>query len=228
MKQVLLIDSDTAVTSFLKEKLSVQQISIETATIGRDAYTKLIAVLPDLIIIDVLKDMTNVIEFLKKKVADPNAHSTPVIIMGNSDDRALITQLSAYRVQKYFPKPLKLDQFFNAIGQAMQLSFSADPTYCIMEMHITDNIIFIELAGGLNRDKIALLKYKLSNIIYDYSLAKPKLMLMLSGMDLSFVDTSNIVYLMDNILSNAHIKHENVKVLTQSTFGGTHQGAHGV
>mgnify|MGYP002626098773 CR=1 FL=1 len=218
MKQVLLIDSTPAVLDFFKEKLSIQQITIESAKSGRDAYTKLISILPDLVLIDTPKDMTSVHEFLDKKINDPNAHSIPTIIMGESDDRLQITQLSAYGVHKYFPKPIKVDQLFNAIGHAMHLNFSADPTPCIMEMHLTDNIFFIEIADGLNRDKIALLKYKLSHIINDYSLAKPKLVLMLSGMELSFVDTSNIVYLMDNILGNTHIKHENVKVLSTSNF----------
>ena len=71
MKQVLLIDASPLFRDFLKEKLTDEKIGIETATIKRDAFTKLLSTLPELIIIDVETDVFNLNEFLLKKISAP-------------------------------------------------------------------------------------------------------------------------------------------------------------
>ena len=71
MKKVLLIDGSPMFTEFLAEKFKAESIGLETAGGSRDAYTKIIMLLPDLIIIESETgiDMT-VQDLLDRKIAD--------------------------------------------------------------------------------------------------------------------------------------------------------------
>ena len=156
--------------------------------------------------------------FLDKKIKDPNAKNTPIIAMGTLTDRRKIAALANFRVQKYFKLPLKYDLFFKAIGEALGQGFTADPTECILEMHVTDNIFFIEIAGGLNRDKISMLRYRLDECKTKLKLTAPKLVLMLSDVKFCFLDMTNISLLLDTILTDRIIKKSSIKILTNDSF----------
>ena len=73
MKKVLIIDSSKLFSEFMKEKLSTENITVEVSNGRRDAYTRLITVLPDLVIMDVSDSFTDLMDFLKSKISDPNA-----------------------------------------------------------------------------------------------------------------------------------------------------------
>lgn len=218
MKQVLLIGAHYTFAEYLSDGLKDQQVKLEHCPNSRSAYTTLIQLLPDLIIIDVGSMDEDVILFLEKKIKDPNAKSTPIIAIGELEDRRLIASLINFRVQKYFKMPLKYDTFFKAIGEALGMNFTADQTECILEMHVTDNIFFIEIAGGLNRDKISMLRYRISDCKTKLKMTAPKLVLMLSDLKLCFLDMTNIQLLLDTILKDMVIKKGNIKVLTNDSF----------
>ena len=184
MKQVLLIGASYKFFDYLTEGLSQQQVKLEQSPNIRSAYTDLIQILPDLIIIDVGELGEDAILFFEKKVKDPNAKSIPII----------------------------------AIGDALGVSFTADQTDCILEMHVTDNIFFIEIAGGLNRDKISMIRYLLDDCKNKLKMTAPKLVLMLSGMNFCFLDMTNISLLLDTILADRILKKASIKILTNDSF----------
>ena len=94
--------------------------------------------------------------FLEKKRADPNAVRIPMIVSGPVADRTKLSQFAQFGVTKYFTKPIKFDIFFEAVGQILSLAFSMDTTQCVLDIHRNGHIIFIEIADGLNREKLAL------------------------------------------------------------------------
>lgn len=218
MKQVLIIDAPPLFREFLKEKLSAEKVQVEIAEGRRDAFTKMVSILPDLIIIDIKESIREITEFLTKKVNDPNARQIPVVISGPIISREQIAMLVQYNVVKYFNKPIKFDIFFESIGRMLKIGFSLDTTPCILEIHINNNIIFIEIAQGLNREKLALLKYKLTEIIDNTHLSIPKVVLMMTDLTLSFVDGANIEMLLDNIIADPRIQTKNIKVLSLDSF----------
>ena len=195
-----------------------QKVNLEQCPSSRSAYTTLIQLLPDLVIIDVGKIDDNVVLFLDKKAKDPNARSIPMIAIGTLDDRRKIATLANFKIVKYFKIPIKYDLFFKAVGEALDLNFTADPTDCILEMHVTDNIFFIEIAKGLNRDKISMLRYRLSEYRSKLRMSSPKLVLMLSDLKLCFLDMTNISLLLDTILTDRIVRKPNVKILTNDDF----------
>ncbi len=218
MKNVLLIDATPMFREYLKEKLALENIQVEHAQGHRDAFIKVTSLMPDLIILDIAESVDDMMEFLQHKRADPNATGIPVIMTGPSITNEKAASLVQYGVVKYFKKPIKFDIFFESIGRILRTSLSMDVTPCVLDIHLNNNIIFVEIAQGLNREKLALLRYKLTELIDANHLQNPKVVLMMSDLELSFVDGANLEMLFDNMIAEPRISNKNIKVLSFSDF----------
>ncbi|MCQ2592284.1 MAG: response regulator [Treponema sp.] len=218
MKKVLIIDSHQLFRDFLKQKLADDQIEVIITQENRDTYSKLINVLPNLIILDIPEDRTEVMEFLEKKGNDPNTVSIPVIVTGPSVEKSSLAALAKYGVIKYFPKPIQFDVFFDAIGNILNIPLSIDTTPCVLDLHRNGNVVFIELALGLNREKIALIQYMLTELIEQENIESPRIIIMLTNLEFSFVDGYNLEFLIENVISCPRVHNKNVKILSLSTF----------
>lgn len=214
MKSILLIDGSPLFQDFLRDKVSAEQVGLECAG-SRDAYTKMLSILPDLIIIEIETVITEDLSLLlEKKHTDPNAKRIPIIITGPVMDRSKVANLVEFGVVKYFTKPIKFDVFFEAIGRILKMPLSMDTTPCILDIHLNGSIIFVEIAQGLNREKLMLLKYKLAQIIDRYKINFPKIILMLTNLQLTFVDGANLELLLDNITCGKKIANKYIKILS--------------
>ncbi|NLM00940.1 MAG: response regulator [Treponema sp.] len=218
MKHVLLVNAPLLFREFLKDKLSAERVSIDIAQGRRDAFTKMISTLPSLIVLDISNSIRDIVDFLEKKRQDPNAALIPIIITGPVMSREQVAMLQPYNVVKYFNKPINFDVFFEAIGRLVKIAINIDKTPCILETHVNGNIIFIEIAQELNRDKLALLKYKLSEIIDENNISTPKVVIMLTNLSLTFVDGSNLEILFNNVIADTRIQKRNIKVLSLDKF----------
>ncbi len=218
MKKVLIADNHALFREFLKTKLSEDQVEVILTQENRDTYTKMITAFPNLIILDMPDDNTEEMAFLEKKGDDSNAVNIPVIITGPTQERANIAALAKYGVIKYFEKPIQFDIFFDAISNVLHIPLSMDTSPCVLDLHRNGNIIFIELALGLNRDKISLLQYKLTEMINQEHIDYPKVVIMLTNLELSFVDGYNLEFLIDNVIACPKIHNKNVKILSLSPF----------
>ena len=220
MKNVLIVDPSPMFREFLKDKLTEEKISVTVVQEKRDAIIKIKSMLPDLVIYELSEfdDLQSVTEIFTDIKKDPNASRIPLIATGPIYDKTTIALFAKLGVQKYFVKPVKFDLFFEAIGKILRTPFAIDTTPCVLDIHRNGNIIFIEIAQGLNREKISLLKYKLSEIIENNEIDSPKIILMMTNLELSFVDGLNLELLLDNILTNQKIHTKNIKVLSFSSF----------
>lgn len=220
MKNVLIVDPSPMFREFLKDKLTDEKISVTVVQEKRDAIIKITSMLPDLVIYELSEfdDLQSVTEIFTDIKKDPNASRIPLIATGPIYDKTTIALFAKLGVQKYFVKPVKFDLFFEAIGKILRTPFAIDTTPCVLDIHRNGNIIFIEIAQGLNREKISLLKYKLSEIIENNEIDSPKIILMMTNLELSFVDGLNLELLLDNILTNQKIHTKNIKVLSFSSF----------
>lgn len=217
-KQVLIIDASPMFREFLREKLSEENIAVETAQGHRDAFIKLSSLMPDLVILDIETSIEDMEDFLDKKSSNPNTVHIPMIISGPHIEKEEVSQLLKYGVIKYFTKPIKFDVFFESIGKTLRSAFSMDITPCVLEIHLNKKIIFIEIAQGMNREKMSLLKYKLTEIMDKNRLDSPKVIIMMTDLSLSFVDGANLELLFDNVLADKRIERKNVKVLSLDSF----------
>ena len=218
MKKVLIIDSHQLFRDFLKQKLAVDQIEVTLTQENRDSYPKMLTLLPNLVILDMGEDRVEEMAFLEKKLGDPNTASIPTIITGPSAEKSSIAALAKYGVIKYFAKPIQFDVFFEAIGKVLHNPLSMDTTPSVLDLHRNNSIIFIELAVGLNREKLALLQYKLTEMIETEEIESPKILIMLTNLDLTFVDGYNLEFLLDNVLACPKVHTKHVKILSLSPF----------
>ena len=218
MKKVLISDNYPLFRDFLKQKLSEEQIEIITTQENRDLYTKLITNLPNLLILDLSDDDSLDMEFLQKKLSDSNTANIPIIITGPQKDRSAIASLAKYGVIKYFEKPVQFDLLFKSIGNTIHTPIPIDTTPCVLDLHRNNKVIFIELALGLNREKLSLMRFKLSEMIESEKIENPKIVIMLTNLELSFVDGYNLELLIDNVLSCPRVHNKNVKILSLSPF----------
>lgn len=218
MKQVLLVDASPLFREYLKEKLKENNIDVEIVQGQNSAFTKLVSQLHDLIILNISENFYDAIDFLDKKQANPNTNSIPIIMTGPKLEKDQIEALVPYKISKYFSKPIKFDVFFESIGRLLRTQFSMDTTQCIVDLHQNENLILVEIAKGLNREKLSILKYNLSEIITEKKIQTPKILLMMTNMSLNFVDGSNLEFMMQNILDVPHIMRKHIKILSKDVF----------
>ena len=193
MKRVLIVDASPIFKEFLKEKFSEEKIEVFFSEEQRDSITKMVSILPDLVILNINDNYNEqeLLSFLQKKKNDLNASRIPMIATGPQIDKTQATTFSQYSIIKYFEKPIKFDIFFEFVGRILKVAFTLDITPCVLDIHRNNNLIFIEIAHGLNREKLALLKYRLAEILDGTGISEPKIIVMLTNIELTFVDGLN-------------------------------------
>ncbi len=218
MKHVLVIDESPLLREYLRVKLSENDLEVSVAINGLDGIAKIRNLMPDLVILDYHLSRQSCIEVLKEKKKNPNAADIPVIITAQRIDQKRIIELVPYNVKKVFTKPIKIDALFVTLGELLGIAFDMDDTPSIVEAHVNDDIVFIEIAQGLNREKLDLLRFKIIELIDLYEIRVPKVIVMLSDLKLSFADGPNLQKLLDTVLNASRAKQRYVRILTNDDF----------
>jgi DNA-binding response OmpR family regulator len=206
---------------YLRIKLTENGVEASVAINSLDGIAKLRNLDPDIIIMDYQLSRQGCMDVLKQKKANPNTALIPVIIVAQQLDQKKIIELVSYNVKKVFTKPVKIDSLFATLSEMLGVSFEMDESPGIVEVHVNDDIVFVEITEGLNRDKLDLLRFKITELIELYQIKVPKIIVMLSGLTLSYADSPNIQKLLDNILQSSRAKQGNIRILTRDDFAKT-------
>jgi DNA-binding response OmpR family regulator len=218
MKKVLVIDESQLFRDYLKKKLSHYGFDVEVAVSGLDGASKLRSLTPDLLITDFHLTRKSATELLREKHADPNTKGIPVIVASAKMDRDALVEVARYNVKKFLAKPLKVDALLKAVSDVLSVPVEIDTTPCIIEAHVNEEIIFIEVAQGLNREKIDLLNYKIEELIDLYELKSPKVLVMMTSIEVSTADSIKLSALFSTIMESTGAMKKYTKVLTQSAY----------
>ena len=218
MKQVLIIDESPLFRDYLRLKLEDHAVEVNVAINAMDAISKMRNMVPDLIILDYHLGRQGFMEVLKQKKTDLNTANTPVIILAQQIDQRKLIELIPFSVKKVFNKPIKVDALFVTLSELLGVPLTLDESPSIVEVHVNDSIIFIEIAKGLNRDKLDLLRFKIIELIDLYEIRVPKVIIMLSDIKLSFADTPNMQKLLNTVLQASRAKMRYIRVLTRDDF----------
>lgn len=218
MKQVLLIDDSPIFRDYIKSKLTAKGVTVDIGVGHLDSLSKMRSLVPDLVIIDYNANRNFIFDLLEAKRKDPNAQGVPVIVTAQKIEKEEVSRLSGHSVRKVIPKPIKVDQLLGAVSDILKIEFDIDETPCILEARVNDNILFVEIAQGLNREKIELLRYKMRELIELYNLSSPKVLVMMTDLSLSFVDGPNLDLLLESLTADARVRNKNIKVLTLDGF----------
>ena len=218
MKKILVIDESNLFRDFLKSKLSEFGFEVILGVNGLDGSSKLRRELPDLVIMDYYLSRMSSIELLQQKKADPNAAVIPVIMASAKVEKDKLLQVAPYNVKKFFTKPIRMDALVGAISTILGVELEIDNTPSIIDAHVNDEIMFIEIAQGLNKEKIELLRFKLTELIDLYELKNPKVLVIMSSIDVGPDESIKLGVLFSTIMSTTGAKPHFVKVLTASDY----------
>lgn len=214
MKQVLLVNIVPTLRNYIFKKLADAEVVVFNA----DGVDQAIAIVQktycSLVIVDYTMPHDELFRFFDCKQSIPKAEKIPSIVIGTCIDKNEILLLNSYNVKKIIFKPLRIDELLTSIAVNLGISFQIDRTQSILEVNVNGEIIFIELAQGLNRDKLELLPFKLIELIELYKICLPKVVVIMTHIKLNYVDVSNVEYLIDMVLSVKSIMQENIKFLT--------------
>ena len=218
MKKILVIDESPLFLEYLTKKLEENGFEAVQGINGLDGSVKMRSEMPDLIVMDYYLSRKSSLEVLKEKKGNPNVSAIPVIMAASKLDKAQVVQCAQYGAKKFFSKPVRIDALLKAISELLNVDVEIDSTPCIIEAHLNDEILFIELARGLNLEKIDLLKYKIAELLDLYDIKMPRVLLMISDIELTEQDADKFKMLLDTIIEHSGIYGRHMKILTASDF----------
>lgn len=218
MKKILVIDESKLFREFLSQKLAEFGFEVIVGVNGLDGASKLRRETPDLVIMDYYLSRTSSLELLQKKREDPNTESIPVIMASGKVDREKLLQVARYNVRKFFTKPIRIDALAKSISELLGVSLDLDSTPCIIEAHVNDDILFVEVAQGLNKEKIELLRYKIVELMELYEVKSPRVLIIMSSIEVGPDDSIKLASLLQTVIENTSAKPRQVKILTNSDF----------
>jgi DNA-binding response OmpR family regulator len=218
VKKILLIDESALFRDFLKQKLQELGFDVVAAVNGLDGHSKLRRETPDLVIMDYYLSRMSSLELLQKRTSDPNTAGVPVIIASSKVDRDQLVQIAKLGVKKVFTKPVRIDALVTSISEILGVSLNIDRSPCIIEAHFNDEILFVEVAEGLNQDKIELLRYKIVELMDLYEVKSAKVLIIMSGVKVGPEDSIKLGALLATIMQHTNARPRHVKVLTNSDY----------
>lgn len=218
MKKILVVDDSPRVREYLKRKLEEYEFEVETAVSGLDGAAKMRQIQPDLIVTDLHLSRKSGIDLLREKHADPNLARVPAIVASGKVDRAMLVELAGIGVKRFLTKPIKIDALLKAVSEVLGVKVALDTTPCVIEAHVNEGIVFVEVAQGLNREKIDLLRYKLEELLDLYEIRTAKILLLMTSVDLDTADSIKLSALFETIVESSGAMRKHIKVLTRSTY----------
>ena len=216
MKKVLIINETSLIRDFLGRKLEALGLEVSVSLNGFDGQLKIRNQEPELIIMDYFLSRVSAVEILKDKRKNPNAKDIPVIMLISKLSKERIMAMAQLNVKKFFAKPIKMDSLIQTISELLGVELVIDTTPCIIDAHFNDGILFIEVARGLNSEKIDLLKLKIDEILKLYEVSLPKVLIMMTDVQLTASDTTKFHDFLAIIQEATHTPQKGINILTPS------------
>jgi DNA-binding response OmpR family regulator len=214
--KILIIEKSDMIKTFLREKLNY--LGFDTL-FARDAFDGLVKMknnIPDLVIMEYTLTENLKTNFFEEKRNYKTIADIPIFMLANKLDKDIILATAKYKVTKYFTKPIKIDTLLKSISETLQKDLNIDQTPCIIDVHLNDDILFIEIASGLNSDRIDSLKYKINEIKNIFRIDMPKILLIMVDISLGVNDAEKLYLLLDSLVKYANPHLSAIKILTSS------------
>ncbi|QEN04893.1 response regulator [Thiospirochaeta perfilievii] len=217
MKKILIIDEAEAFRK-LVEKLCIQNdLEPYLAINGLDGNSKILSIIPDLIIMD--KDLTRMdsLSVLARKKNNPNASNIPVIMVSkDTPNKSFLMQTIPLGVKKFIKKPIEMESLLVAISDVLHINTEVDQTPCVLEVRLNENILFVEVAMGLNRNRLEVVKFRIAELIKLHRVKNPLVLLMLTDIPFGLADRQKLTSLIHFCMEGANIDDTKIRILTPS------------
>ena len=218
MPKVLLIDESELLRNYLKSRLTACGLEVQTTLNGFEAMARLRSNPPDLVLLDFNPSRAGTLEFLKELRQFPDTAEVPVIVLSPKLERQRLLEIARYGIRRFFAKPVRIDALMEGISQILGIPLGVDDTPCILEAHFNEEILFIEVAQGLNAEKIDLLRYKIRELLQLYEMQFPKVLMILTDLPLAGEDRERLQALFTAVREATRSPWKAIKVLTTSVF----------
>lgn len=218
MKRILIIDESQGLRELAASLLKQDDIVIDTASNGLEGNTKIRSEIPDLIIMDMQLERMNYKTLLTNKKNNPNTSHIPVILLssGHMSKKALI-EAGKLGVRKFVAKPVTMESLLEAVSGILEVHTKLDKSPCAFDIHLKEDVVFVEVAIGLNTNKTELIKCKIKELIQFHKVRSPKVLLMLSDITFEEIDKNKLVTLIFDCMDGADLEDdEAMRVLTAS------------
>jgi CheY-like chemotaxis protein len=199
MKKVLIIDDAAMYREFMQSQLSNYGFDVNSAINGLDGVSKMRSFIPDVIIMDYMLSRKSSLDVLKDKMRDPNSKDVPVIMASSHVDRQKILEVAPYGVKKFLNKPIKIDALLAALSELLGVDIKVDETPCLLDAHLNDEILFVEIARGFNNEKISLLQYKIAELLKLYKVQYPRILILMTDIHLRPEDKPKLDRLLQEV-----------------------------
>ncbi|OQY36799.1 MAG: hypothetical protein B6229_09415 [Spirochaetaceae bacterium 4572_7] len=217
MKKILIIDEATAFREFAKELCTHNNLDPYMAINGLDGNNKIRSVQPDLIILE--KDLSRMdsMTLLKNKKSNPNTTDIPVIFVSKDvPNKKFLMGVIPLGVKKFLKKPMSTDVLSLAISEILKLNTEVDNTPCVLEVRLNENILFVEVAMGLNSNRLDVVKYKIAELIKLNGVKNPLVLIMLTDIPFGIADRQKLTTLIHFAMEGANIDDTKIRILTPS------------
>ena len=216
MKKVLIIGDSSLFRNYLGNKLEEYGIEVSLGLNGFDGYIKMRNEVPDLIIMDYMLSRKSSMEVLADKKANKNTAPIPAIMIATKVDQRNVVEMASANVKKILSKPINMDVLLKTISDLIGIEIKVDDTPCIIESHFNEDMLFIEIAQGLNSEKVELLKYKLTELLHLYDVKRPKILLMMTSIEFPENARPKLRRLLDLVRENAQPNSRMIQILTST------------
>ena len=216
MKKVLIIGDSSLFRNYLGNKLQQYGIEVFLGLNGFDGYLKMRSEVPDLVIMDYMLSRKSSMEVLADKKSNKNTAPIPVIMIATKVDQRNVVEMASANVKKILSKPINMDVLLKTISEFIGIEIKVDATPCIIESHFNEDMLFIEIAQGLNTEKVELLKFKLAELLHLYDVSKPKILLMMTNIEFPENARPKLRRLLEIILENAQPNERMIQILTST------------
>ncbi|RKX87300.1 MAG: response regulator, partial [Spirochaetes bacterium] len=216
MKKVLIIGDSSLFRNYLGNKLQEYGIEVSIGLNGFDGYLKMRNEVPDLIIMDYMLTRKSSMEVLTEKKNNKNTAPIPAIMIATKVEQRNVVEMAKANVKKILSKPINMDVLLKTISDLIGIEIKVDNTPCIIESHFNEDMLFIEIAQGLNSEKVELLKYKLTELLHLYDVKQPKILLMMTSIDFPENARPKLRRLLDLIKENAQPNSRMIQILTST------------
>jgi DNA-binding response OmpR family regulator len=214
MSKILVIDESPLFRGYLSQKLETYGFEMVQGANGLDGWIKMRNEMPDLVIMDYYLSRKSSLELLQEKNNNRNTKDIPIIMVSSKIDKRNVVQLAEFNVKKIFSKPIRMEKFLDGVSSILNVEIAVDDTPCVIEAHFNEDILFIEIAQGLNIEKIEQLRYKIAELFELYQVNNPKILLMMSSLDLPEEHQGKLKILFDTVMDHAQPNGKMIKILT--------------
>jgi DNA-binding response OmpR family regulator len=225
-RKILVIDQSDLLRDYFKTKLEASGFEVILAKNGVDGLIKMRNQLPDLIIMDFYLSQLSAIEFLEEKQKLKGTSDLPIIMLSTNIERRSIVQLSRYKIYKILSKPVEVDILFKAISELFKTTFEVDSTPCIIDVHLNDDILFVEVAKGLNKEKVELMRYRIMEVKSLYNISIRKILIIITNLDPQNNLSELLEIFMGNVVKSTEALLNGIIVLTNSGVIKSYFGIH--